>query len=134
VLDKVVHPETTNNVLKPSNFQKVILFAERLGNKIPHSLTIFIILICILFIISNFTQGIVVKLSGADDEIITQNLLKADFVRSFLKDIPKNFVDFPALRYALVIILGTAVCEYSGLFNAVMKRFFANAPNALIAA
>jgi len=133
VLNKVGYPKTTNNVLKPSKFQKVILSAERLGNKIPHPLTIFIILIAILFIISHFTQGIVVKLPGTDDEIITQSLLKADFVRSFLKNIPKNFVDFPALRYALVIILGTAVCEYSGLFNAVMKRFVANASNTLIA-
>lgn len=105
-----------------SRFQKAMLHVEKVGNKIPHPMTVFIILTIILFIVSAFTQGKVIKIPGTDTEVITKSLMTREFLTQFLKDIPKNFTNFAALRYVLVIMLGTAICEYTGLFQASMGR------------
>ncbi|NLY21468.1 MAG: AbgT family transporter [Tissierellia bacterium] len=115
-----------------SIFQRFMLGVEKVGNKIPHPMTVFILLIVILFVVSHFTQGKIIEVPGSDKEVITQSLMTKEFMHQFLKTIPKNFTDFAALRYVLVIMLGTAMCEYTGLFKAAMGRVVSKASARMV--
>ena len=107
---------------------------ERLGNALPDPVVIFLWLMAALVGVSVVAAAAGVQathpLSGAT--IAAQSLLSADNVRRLLTDMPDTFVRFPPLGLVVVVMLGAAVAERSGLFGALIGRAVRGAPRALL--
>src|SRR3546814_2778261 len=56
------------------------------------------------------------------ETLTTQSLLSAENVGKLLTQMPETMAHFPPLRLILVVMLGAAVAERSGLFTALLTR------------
>ena len=103
---------------------------ERLGNALPDPSFIFIWLILILVIVSIVAASLgasaIHPLTG--DTLQAQSLLTSQNVRRFLVEMPTTFTSFPPLGLLIVVMLGAAVAEHSGLFAAAIGRFVRKIP------
>ena len=108
----------------------VLAKIERLGNALPDPSFIFVWLILMLVIVSvvaaAFGVSAVHPLTG--DTLQAQSLLTNQNVRRFLVEMPATFTSFPPLGLLIVVMLGAAVAEHSGLFAAAIGRFVRKIP------
>ncbi len=97
---------------------------ERFGNRLPDPVGIFLILIVILVLLSAWASAMGWSaINPANGETIhSQNLLSEANVRRLLVDMPNTFTSFKPLGLVLVVMLGAAVAERSGMFAALMQR------------
>lgn len=97
---------------------------ERFGNRLPDPAGIFLILIAILVVLSAWASAVGWSAANpANGEVIrSQNLLSEANVRRLLVDMPTTFTGFKPLGLVLVVMLGAAVAERSGMFAALMER------------
>lgn len=102
---------------------KCISKIEKIGNKLPHPIYIFIYLFTIIAILSFFTKDIVIYNKFTDKYIYTKTLLSKDGILWFTKNIIKNFIEFPALGMVIVTMLGMGLAEESGLVTSIIKIF-----------
>lgn len=113
---------------------------EKIGNKLPHPAMIFVLLCVLIIIISHFAAkaGLSVTYFDAKAEKEVTKTAVSLFSGSGLKWIfnsaTKNFTNFAPLGTVLVAMLGVGVAEWSGLFNATLKRVLANVPPTLLTA
>ncbi|MEZ5457852.1 MAG: AbgT family transporter [Steroidobacteraceae bacterium] len=107
---------------------------ERLGNALPDPVVIFLWLIGALVLVSvvaaAFGAAAVHPLTG--ETIAAQSLLSEANVRRLLVEVPQTFARFPPLGLIVVVMLGAAVAERSGLFAALIGRAVRAAPPALL--
>jgi len=96
---------------------------ERLGNKLPHPFWLFVILSGVLALASwGLSAAGVSALNPATGKTIeAKNLLSAEGVRMMVTDAVKSYTSFPPLGTILVVMLGVAVAERSGLLAAVLR-------------
>ncbi|WP_032122938.1 AbgT family transporter [Clostridium amazonitimonense] len=125
-------------------FGKFLDWVERVGNKMPHPVTIFLIL-CIAVIIISFLAakaGVAVTYTGVDTKtkeikeitVKAVNLLSADGIRYIFTDAVKNFTGFAPLGTVLVAMLGVGVAEGTGLITALIRKLVLSTPKQLITA
>ncbi|WP_395616431.1 AbgT family transporter, partial [Sphingorhabdus sp.] len=62
------------------------------------------------------------------ESVVAKSLLSADNIRKLLTEMPDTMAHFPPLGLILVVMLGAAVAERSGLFAALMSRAMRNIP------
>ncbi len=107
---------------------------ERLGNALPDPVMIFLALIALLVIVSVVAagQGVVATHPLTGKVIAAESLLSAANVQRLLAGMPETFVSFPPLGLVIVVMLGAAVAERSGLFAALISRSVRRAPRALL--
>ena len=95
---------------------------ERLGNALPDPVFILAGCIVVLVIVSVFAAGsgwsAVNPVTG--DRLATQSLLSSENVARLFVDMPETLTRFPPLGLVLVVMLGAAVAERSGLFAALL--------------
>jgi aminobenzoyl-glutamate transport protein len=107
---------------------------ERVGNALPDPVVIFLWLIGALVLASVIAAALgaaaVHPLTG--EQITAQSLLSEANVRRLLVEVPQTFVRFPPLGLIVVVMLGAAVAERSGLFAALIGRAVRAAPPALL--
>jgi aminobenzoyl-glutamate transport protein len=107
---------------------------ERLGNALPDPVFIFVFLIAVLVVASVIAQavgwGAAHPITGKP--IAAQSLLSEANVARLLTDMPRTLTHFPPLGLVLVVLLGAAVAERSGLFAALIGRAMTKAPRALL--
>lgn len=96
---------------------------ERLGNRLPHPFWLFVILAALLALVSwgLAAAGVSAVNPATGKTVVAQNLLSADGVRMMVGDAVKNYTSFPPLGTILVVMLGVAVAERSGLLAAVLR-------------
>ncbi|RSN19523.1 p-aminobenzoyl-glutamate transporter [Streptomyces sp. WAC 05977] len=96
---------------------------ERLGNKLPHPFWLFVILSAVLALASwGLSAADVSAVNPATGKTVeAKNLLSADGVRMMVTDAVKSYTSFPPLGTILVVMLGVAVAERSGLLAAVLR-------------
>lgn len=115
---------------------KSLNFIERVGNKLPHPASLFLILAIVVMIAS--WLAFVFDYSAihpVNKSIIkANNLLSADGIRWIFTNIEKNFVEFPPLGLVLVVMIGIGVAEGSGLFTVLVRQLVLGAPKKLITA
>lgn len=103
---------------------------ERWGNALPDPVFIFLGLIVTLMcasVAANYVQWQAVNpLTG--ETVVAQSLLSADNIRKLLTEMPDTMAHFPPLGLILVVMLGAAVAERSGLFAALMTRAMRDIP------
>lgn len=103
---------------------------ERIGNALPDPAFIFLFLIAVLIVVS-----IVAAAAGwsavnpmTNTSISAESLLSEENVTRLLTDMPRTVTSFAPLGLMIVVMLGAAVAERSGLFTVIIGRAVAKAP------
>lgn len=122
----------TKDISKESGFQKFLNGVERVGNKLPHPFTMFVGLTVIIVVIAQLLDGFTVNVPGSSDQAVVVGLMNADGFRWFVKNILANFIGFPPFKTVLVTMLGVAVADKTGLFEALSKRFLLKMPGSML--
>ena len=102
---------------------------ERVGNRLPDPVFLFLYLIAILIVISIVCSLLGVSAvhptqlaaDGSAVLISSESLLSAANLQNLWVDMPKTFTHFHPLGYVLVVMLGAGVAERSGLFASAIR-------------
>jgi aminobenzoyl-glutamate transport protein len=118
--------------------QRILDVVEAVGNKVPHPVIIFLILIAIVLVLSH-----ILYLSGASvtyqvinpdtHEVETamttaRSLLTASGVRDMVTRLVPNFMGFTAIGLLIVAMVGVGVAEEAGLINSLIRKLVAVSP------
>ncbi len=105
---------------------------ERLGNALPDPVVIFLWLIAALVVASVVaaTLGAAAVHPLTGERVVAVSLLSEANVRRLLVEMPQTFVRFPPLGLVVVVMLGAAVAERSGLLATLVGRAVRAAPRA----
>lgn len=128
---------------KEGLLMRFLNIVEKVGNKLPDPVTIFVILCFVVMILSYFVakSGISAPHPGQIDESTGENLivkgvnlLSKEQLQLFLTSIVKNFTSFAPLGLVLVTMLGAGLAEKSGYMETVMKTTVTKVPKKLLTA
>ena len=127
---------------KKSIFQKFLNIVERLGNILPHPVTLFAILCALVLLGSQVADWIGLEVmdprpegaKGRSDSgvISAVGLLSAEGIRRIFTGLVKNYTNFAPLGTVLVTMLAVGVAEYSGMLTAFIRGLVLKAPTRLI--
>ncbi len=121
-----------------SAMQKVLDVVERVGNKVPHPVIIFLILIALVLLLSHilFLAGASVSYQVINPEThqvetattVARSLLTANGVRDMYTRLVPNFMGFTAIGLLIVAMVGVGVAEESGLINSLIRMLVSVSP------
>lgn len=122
------------NKTKAGFFQKVLDKVERVGNKLPQPVTLFVMLMGIVLVASFIASlfGVKAVHPGTGNTIEAVNLLDAAGIQRIFTEMVTVFTDFPPLGLVLVVMLGIGVAEKSGLIAVSLRAFVKSVPSKLI--
>ena len=102
---------------------------ERLGNKIPHPVYLFICLWVIALAASCIlgTMGVSVITPTNGETVTVINMMTSAAWADFLKDMGKTWMTFAPMLTVPICTLGMAVATHSGMLNAALKSAGATA-------
>ena len=121
-------------------FNGFLNIVERGGNKLPHPVTIFVILALFVIIISELgarfglNQSYYNASTKADVTVNAISLMNAEGLRYMFNSAVRNFTGFAPLGTVLVAMLGVGVAEGTGLIAATLKKIVLGTPRKLITA
>ena len=109
---------------------------ERVGNKLPDPITLFLGLAVLITLISWLCSALgVAVVNPANGETVTPvNLFSVYGIRYLWSNVITNFSGFAPLGMVLVAVIGSAVAEKSGFLVALMKRFLGGAKGWIVTA
>jgi len=109
---------------------------ERVGNRLPDPLTLFVILAAAVPFLSWIAarSGWTIIHPVTDEEVRAVNLLSEEGVRMMLTEAVPNFTGFPPLGTVLVAMIGIGVAERSGLISTLLKMIVTAVPGTLLTA
>ena len=109
-----------------------LLRIERVGNRLPDPVTLFLLFIAVLVLLSVLASGLGLSAlhPGTAETITAENLLQKQWVQKMLVEMPQTFMQFPPLGLVLVMMLGISVAEKSGLIDVVLQRSLLKLPPA----
>lgn len=114
-----------------SGFLNVV---ERIGNRLPDPVFLFLWLIAALVALSLVGAGLgwsaVNPITG--ETLVAQSLLSSENLERLIIGMPRTLADFPPLAIVVTIIYGAAVAERTGLFDSAIRGALLNAPKALL--
>ncbi len=121
---------------KESRVQRFLKGVEWLGNLLPHPIILFMIMCCILIIVSAILSSMGVSVQdprpAAKGAIEVKNLLSAEGVAYMVSSLVKNFTGFAPLGTVLVAMLGVGIAEASGMISAALRGLVIGAPKKLV--
>lgn len=125
-------------------FESFIKGIEIVGNWLPHPFWLFVILSLIVLGLSRYlgNEGVAVKYIAAgrggeaakEVTVAVQNLLSFKYMRGFMADFVKTYVNFAPLGLVMVMTLGIGIVERSGMISALMRKTILGAPSYLVTA
>ncbi len=125
-------------VVKPSPLQRVLDGIERAGNKVPHPVIIFLILIAFIMVLSAVFQAVGSTVTfeqaqiGAEEPVTVtvaaRSLLDADGLRFVFTSPVANFNNFGVVGVIVVAMIGVGMAEEVGLIASFIKRLVKIAP------
>ncbi|MGR8948944.1 MAG: AbgT family transporter, partial [Gammaproteobacteria bacterium] len=102
---------------------------ERLGNRLPHPATLFVLALGLVIAISAVAAAVgwsVTKpqldSNGETRIIVANSLLSGEGIWWLLSNLVQNFITFPPLGIVLVGMLGIGIAERSGFIPALLTR------------
>lgn len=115
---------------------KFLNAVERIGNKLPDPVVIFLILSGLVIIISAIvsSSGVTAIHPGTKEQVTVINLLSKEGFRKILSGLVNNFQGYPALGAVLVAMLGVGIADKSGLMETAMRQSVAKVPSKLVTA
>lgn len=127
---------------KKSFFQKNLDMIERVGNNLPHPITLFGLFCLAIMVISAICSVMGVSATGelidrttneiSQQTITAVNLLSTEGIVYMLENAVNNFVTFAPLGMVLVAMLGIGVAEGSGYISALLKKSVQVTPAQLV--
>ncbi|WP_130861564.1 AbgT family transporter [Bacilliculturomica massiliensis] len=113
----------------------VLAAIERAGNRVPHTLTLFLWLLAIIFVLT-FLMSVfnVTAVDPATGETVgVVNLVSTDGLLFLLTKFVANFGAFPILGVTLVVGMGMGLCDVSGFFSSAVRFCLSNVRSEFIA-
>lgn len=107
---------------------------ERIGNSLLHPIYIFIILSLVVMIISAIFSGKIISTTNSGETLIIKNFLSRDGIIWILKNLVKNFINFPPLGMVLVTMLGIGLAEETNFLKTLLKLCIVKAPVRFVTA
>ncbi len=132
---------------QPPRQRGFLAMVERVGNKLPEPAMIFVWLIIFLMLLSalgaslgwsaslNYTGKEAPQWGELQDGVLTyraSSLFSEDNIARLLTEMPRTFTGFAPLGLVLVLILGAAVAERTGMFSALIRASLRNAPRTVM--
>jgi len=120
---------------------------ERVGNRLPEPAMIFVWLIAFLMLLSalgaalgwsaslNYPGKEAPQWGALKDGVLTYratSLFSEENIARLLTEMPKTLTGFAPLGLVMLLILGAAVAERTGLFSALIRASLRNAPRAVM--
>jgi aminobenzoyl-glutamate transport protein len=115
--------------------QRLLDRVERVGNKVPHPVVIFVALIGLVVLLSHLfyllgasvTYEVINPDTHAVEKTTTvaSSLLTADGIRFMYSGVIANFMSFNAVGVIIVAMLGVGVADASGLIGALIRKLVA---------
>lgn len=132
--------ETTSLSGKSTLFHKFLDKVEKVGNKLPHPVMLFVYLSIGIVIFSAICAEMGVSVTGTlisggvlqETTVGVTSLLSGEGVAWMLTSAVSNFTGYAPLGTVLVAMLGVGVAERSGLINALLKSLVRITPKQLI--
>ncbi|MFN0067492.1 MAG: AbgT family transporter [Limisphaerales bacterium] len=127
----------------PHNFmQRILDTVEKVGNRVPHPVIIFLILIGLVVVLSHilhlFGAGVNYDAYNVETGAIEPNTLRArslltfEGIRFMFTSVVPNFMGFNAVGVIIVAMLGVGVAEEAGLVKALIRMLVIVSPRALL--
>lgn len=115
---------------------RLLDIVERIGNRLPDPLTLFVLLALAIPFISwaVATAGWTVQHPTTGDAIAAENLLSVDYIRKMFTSAVDNFTGFRPLGVVLVAMIGIGVVERTGLITTLLKMTVTSVPAGIISA
>lgn len=107
----------------PTRLLRALNTIERVGNKLPDPVSLFIISILFVMGLSAvLAAGGASGVNPANGELVNAvNLLDSAQIRRLFTEMPQILTAFPPLGVVLVVIIGSGLAERSGFFAAALK-------------
>lgn len=118
----------------PGIANKILDLFEKIGNKLPDSVTIFVILCFLILIISYFCNKFnVTAIHPITKESITvNNLLSKENLKQILVEMINVFQTYPPLGVVLVAMIGIGVADKSGLLETLLNIVMVKVPKGVV--
>ena len=102
---------------------RVLNWIEWVGNKLPDPFWLFLLLAGVVILLSWILSavGLSAVNPATGETVAVTNLLAPDGLRKMVAEAVTNFVEFPPLGLVVVILLGVAVAEQSGMLSAALR-------------
>ncbi|MCF1594348.1 AbgT family transporter [Streptomyces muensis] len=108
----------------------LLVRVERVGNKLPHPFWLFGVLSVVLALVSwALSAAGASAVNPAGGRTVTvRSLVSGEGLRMMIDDAVTNYATFPPLGTILVVMLGVAVADRSGLLPAMLRGAVARVP------
>lgn len=119
-----------------SGFDRYLDWMERVGNKLPDPMMMFIWMTVFILVLSAILSATGYSAVNPVDgkELLVRNMLSVNGIRYFFSKTVFNFVNFAPLGYVLVALTGAAVAEKSGLLATVFQKLAGGAKGWVVTA
>ena len=125
-----------------SYFNKFLDLVENGGNKLPHPVTLFVVMALVVVIISALAASAGLEASyervvnGKAETVTVKaiSLLTVEGIRRIFSEAVKNFTSFAPLGTVLVAMIGVGVAEGTGLIQTALRKLVLSTPKKLITA
>src|SRR5699024_5365883 len=116
-------PVTTREEPRRGAMFRMLDAIERVGNRIPHPFWIFLILGGVVLVLSLVLSwfGVGVESPAEEEPVEVVNLLSVAGIRRIVTEAITNFTGFPPLGIVLVVMMGVAVAEGSGMIAGFVR-------------
>lgn len=122
--------------------QKILDWVERVGNRVPHPVVIFLILIAAVLALSHilYLLGASVSYQVVNPEThkvetatsAARSLLTVAGIRDMYVRLVPNFMNFTAVGLLIVAMVGAGVAEESGLVKSLIRKLVLVSPNGAL--
>ncbi len=120
----------------PGALVRALDLIERLGNRLPHPVTMFVLFAALVAVVSAIASALgwsaIHPKDGSTIEPV--NLLTLSGLRRMFTEATRNFTGFAPLGTVLVAMLGIGVAEGSGLIAAALRALVTRVPARLLTA
>ena len=122
--------------MKKSVLLRFLDAVERIGNRLPDPITLFALLALAVVIVSwlSAVLGVSAVHPATGETVTAVSLLSGAGIRRMLTQAVANFTAFPPLGLVIVVIVGIAVAERSGLVAVALRRLVAAVPGSMLTA
>ncbi|MCC6776449.1 MAG: AbgT family transporter [Hyphomicrobiales bacterium] len=122
--------------------QRVLDWVEKVGNKVPHPVVIFLALIAIVLVLAHILYLLGASVSyqvvNPDTHKIetattaARSLLTVDGIRDMYGRLVSNFMGFTAVGLLIVAMVGAGVAEESGLVKSLIRKLVLVSPQGAL--
>ncbi|GIU27472.1 AbgT family transporter [Shewanella sp. MBTL60-007] len=123
-------------------FVRFLNIVERLGNLLPHPITLFAIFCAAVVVISGIAGYFELSVAdprpegasgrSSDGMIHVVSLMNAEGLRMIVSNLVTNFTSFTPLGTVLVALLGVGIADRSGLLSAAMRSLVMGTSKRLV--